>query len=203
MGDIRFYKLLIWINGLLPIGLMVVDWSRGRLGANPIEFFLRATGVMTLVFLALTLSVTPVRSRFGLNQLIKYRRLLGLFAFFYASVHLLTYSVFDKDLGLAAIAADVMQRPFIAIGMAAFALLIPLAITSTKGWVKRLGGKRWARLHKLTYVVAVLGVVHFWMIVKSDIFYPVIFGLIIGVLLAYRLRPLFVSDRKQTVLTKP
>lgn len=203
MGEIRFYKFLIWINGLLPVALMAFDWSRGRLGANPIEFFLRATGVMTLVFLTLTLSVTPLRRRFGLNQLIKYRRLLGLFAFFYASVHLLTYSVFDKGLGLAAIGADVVQRPFIAVGMAAFAMLIPLAVTSTNGWIKRLGGKRWGRLHKLTYLVAALGVVHFWMIVKSDIFYPAIFGLIIGILLAYRWVPRIFKQRNSAIAAKP
>jgi sulfoxide reductase heme-binding subunit YedZ len=126
---------------------------------------------------------------FGWNALIKFRRMLGLFAFFYGTLHLLTYSVFDRSLSLPGIVGDVAQRPFIAIGMAAFFILIPLAVTSTNGWVKRLGGKRWARLHKLTYVAGILGVIHFWMIVKSDIFYPAAFGIVLLGLLVYRLMP--------------
>lgn len=189
MDDVRFGKLLISVNAVIPLAYMAYDWSRGQLGANPIEFFLRATGVMTLIFLLLTLAVTPLRRAFGWNVLIKYRRMIGLYAFFYAFVHLITYSLFDKSLDLSAIAEDVIQRPFIAIGMAAFFLLVPLAVTSTNGWVKRLGGKRWALLHKLTYVIAILGVIHFWMIVKSDIFYPAIFGFVLILLLMSRLVP--------------
>ena len=187
MNDIRFNKLLLSVNALLPLALLAYDWANGRLGANPIEFFLRATGVLALVFLCVTLAVTPLRRLTGRNQLVKYRRMLGLYAFFYACVHLVTYSVFDKSLDPALIAADVIQRPFIAIGMLAFFLLVPLAVTSTNGWVKRLGGKRWARLHKLTYPIAILGVVHFWMIVKSDVFYPAIFALVVILLLAWRI----------------
>lgn len=189
MKDTRFYKFLLSLNALLPLALLLFDWSRGRLGVNPIEFFLRATGVMALIFITLTLAVTPARRAFGLNNLIKYRRMLGLFAFFYPSVHLVTYSIFDKEFELSAIAVDIGQRPFIAVGFAAFAMLIPLAITSTNGWIKRLGGKRWARLHKLTYIIAILGVIHFWMIVKSDVFYPVLFGAAIGFLLIFRVIP--------------
>jgi len=159
------------------------------LGANPIEFFLRTTGVLTLSFLIITLSITPLRKMFGWNALIKYRRMLGLFAFFYGTLHLVTYSVFDRSLSLSSIVGDVAQRPFIAIGMGAFLMLIPLAVTSTNGWVKRLGGKKWARLHRLTYVAAILGVIHFWMIVKSDVFYPALFGIVLAGLLVYRLMP--------------
>ena len=112
--------------------------------------------------------------------------MLGLFAFFYGCLHLVTYSIFDKSLGLGAIVDDVAQRPFIAVGMAAFVMMIPLAVTSTNGMVKRLGGKNWARLHKLTYVAAILGVIHFWMIVKSDIFYPALFGLVLAGLFLIR-----------------
>jgi len=180
---------LIAVNALIPLALLAFDGWRGRLGANPIEFFLRTTGVLTLVFLIVTLSVTPLRKMFGWNSLIKYRRMLGLFAFFYGTLHLLTYSVFDRSLSLPGIVGDVAQRPFIAIGMAAFFILIPLAVTSTKGWVKRLGGKRWARLHRLTYVAAILGVIHFWMIVKSDVFYPALFGIVLAGLLVYRFMP--------------
>ncbi|MFL6468865.1 MAG: sulfite oxidase heme-binding subunit YedZ [Pyrinomonadaceae bacterium] len=187
MNDVRFYKLLISVNALVPLALLAFDAVNRRLGANPIEFFLRTTGVLTLTFLLITLAVTPLRKLFGWNSLIKYRRMLGLFAFFYGSLHLITYSIFDKSLGISAIVADVIQRPFIAIGMIAFTLLIPLAITSTNRMVKRLGGKNWARLHKLTYVAAILGVIHFWMIVKSDILYPALFGLVLAGSLLIRL----------------
>src|SRR5215218_8064688 len=189
MQDVKFHKLLISVNALIPIVLLAYDWYRGGLGANPIEFFLRTTGVLTLVFLLITLSVTPLRKYFGWNNLVKFRRMLGLYAFFYGALHLVTYSVFDKSLSLSAIVSDVWQRPFIAVGMLAFFLLIPLAATSTNGMIKRLGGKNWARLHKLTYLIAILGVIHFWMIVKSDIFYPSIFGLVLLLLLAYRMFP--------------
>jgi sulfoxide reductase heme-binding subunit YedZ len=187
MSDVRFYKLLLLVNALIPLGLLAFDASRGRLGANPLEFFLRATGVLALLFVLITLLVTPLRRIFGWNSLIKFRRMLGLFAFFYASIHLITYSIFDKSLDLGAIAVDVWQRPFIAIGMVAFLILVPLAVTSTNGMVKRLGGKNWARLHRLTYVVAILGVIHFWMIVKSDVFYPAAFGIAAASLLGIRL----------------
>lgn len=189
MSDVRFNKILLSVNALIPLGYLGFDAWRGQLGANPIEFFLRTTGVLTLVFLLVTLLVTPLRRAFGWNGLIKYRRMLGLYAFFYGVIHLVTYSIFDKSLDLAAIVGDVWQRPFIAIGMLAFAMLVPLAVTSTNGMVKRLGGKNWLRLHRLTYVAAALGVIHFWMIVKSDIFWPVAFGLVLAILLGYRLMP--------------
>jgi sulfoxide reductase heme-binding subunit YedZ len=186
MTDVKFSKILIFTNALVPLALLAFDGFRGKLGANPVEFFLRTTGVLTLIFLLLTLSVTPLRKIFGWNNLIKFRRMLGLYSFFYGFLHLVTYSIFDKSLSLSAIAADIWQRPFIAVGMLAFFLLIPLAVTSTNGMIKRLGGKNWAKLHKLIYPIAILGVIHFWMIVKSDIFYPILFGLILLVLLGYR-----------------
>lgn len=186
MNDARFYKFIIFLNSLVPLGLLAWDGAAGRLGANPIEYFLRTTGVLALVFLLITLAVTPLRRIFGWNQLIKHRRMLGLFAFFYAFLHLVTYGIFDKELALPAILADVWQRPFIAVGMAALTLLIPLAVTSTNGWVKRLGGKNWIRLHRLTYAAAILGVIHFFWIQKSDYLYPILFGLVLAVLLGYR-----------------
>ncbi len=189
MNDVKFNKIFISLNALIPLAFLGYDGWFGQLSANPVEFFLRTTGVLTLVFLIVTLSVTPLRKAFGWNGLIKYRRMLGLYAFFYGVVHLVTYSIFDKRLDISAIAGDVWQRPFIAIGMLAFAMLVPLAATSTNGMIKRLGGKNWTKLHKLTYPAAILGVIHFWMIVKSDIFYPVLFGLVLAVLLAYRLVP--------------
>ncbi len=187
MNDVKFNKLLVFTNALVPLVLLVWDWFRGNLGANPIEFFLRTTGVLALVFLLITLSVTPLRKRFGWNSLIKFRRMLGLYAFFYGFLHLITYAVFDKNFDVPAIFFDVWERPFIAFGMLAFFLLIPLAVTSTNGMIKRLGGKNWARLHKLTYAAAILGVIHFWLIVKSDVFYPMLFGLILAVLFGYRI----------------
>ena len=187
MNDVRFNKILLSVNALVPLALLFLDAFRGRLGANPIEFFLRATGVLTLAFLLITLAVTPLRRVTGRNDLVKYRRMLGLYAFFYAVLHLVTYSIFDKSLDLPAIVGDVIQRPFIAVGMLALVLLIPLAVTSTNAWVKRLGGKNWAKLHKLSYPIAILGVLHFWMIVKSDIFYPLLFGLVLAGLFSIRL----------------
>src|SRR5215204_5364724 len=169
MIDTRFNKVLLSLNALLPLALLLFDFGRGRLGANPIEYLLRATGVLALTFLLVTLAVSPLRRLTGRNDLVKYRRMLGLYAFFYAALHLVIYSIFDKSVDLAAIAGDVIQRPFIAVGMLAYFLLIPLAVSSTNGWIKRLGGKNWARLHKLIYPIALLGVVHFWMIVKSDV----------------------------------
>lgn len=206
MQDVKFNKFLLSLNALIPLAFLLFDWYRGELGANPIEFFLRTAGVLTLVFILLTLSVTPFRKVFGWNSLIKYRRMLGLYAFFYALIHLITYSIFDKSLDLSAIVGDVWKRPFILVGMLAFTMLVPLAVTSTNGWVKRLGGKNWARLHKLSYVIAILGVIHFWMIVKSDVFYPVIFGLVVVVLLGYRVIanriPTPANTRKETTAQK-
>jgi len=187
MNDVKFNKILLFTNALVPLALLGFDAFRDNLGANPVEFFLRTTGVLTLVFLLITLSVTPLRKYFGWNNLVKFRRMLGLFAFFYALLHLVTYSIFDKSLSVPAIAADVWQRPFIAVGMLAFFLLIPLAVTSTNGMIKRLGGKNWAKLHKLTYLIAILGVIHFWMIVKSDLKYPFLFAFILAILLGYRI----------------
>lgn len=199
MNDVKFNKILIFTNALVPLALLVFDAARGNLGANPVEFFLRTTGVLTLIFLLLTLSVTPLRKIFGWNNLIKFRRMLGLYAFFYGFLHLVTYSIFDKSLSLTAIASDVWQRPFIAIGMLAFFLLIPLAVTSTNKMIKRLSGKNWARLHKLIYLIAILGVIHFWMIVKSDVFYPLLFGLVLAVLLGYRI---YASQKASAPKTK-
>lgn len=187
MNDVKFNKILIFINSLVPLALLAYDAFTGRLGANPVEFFLRTTGVLALIFLLITLAITPLRKMFGWNNLIKFRRMLGLYAFFYVFVHLITYSIFDKSFDFAAIAADVWQRPFIAVGMLAFFLLIPLAVTSTNAMIKRLGGKNWARLHKLTYVIAILGVIHFWMVVKSDVTYPFLFALVLAILLGYRI----------------
>ena len=187
MTNEKFNKVMLFINSIVPLVLLLWDWFNRNLGANPIEYFLRTTGVLTLVFLFLTLSITPLRKIYGWNSLVKFRRMLGLYAFFYGFVHLTTYSIFDKSLSISAIVGDIWQRPFIAVGMAAFFLLIPLAVTSTNGMIKRLGGKNWQKLHRLTYFAAIGGVIHFFMIQKSDYFYPIIFGLILAGLLGYRI----------------
>jgi sulfoxide reductase heme-binding subunit YedZ len=187
MQDIKFNKILIFINSLVPLALLAWDAYWQKLGANPIEFFLRTTGVLTLVFLFIALAITPLRKFFGWNQLVKFRRMLGLYAFFYGFLHLITYSIFDKSLSVSAIADDIWQRPFIAVGMASFFLMIPLAVTSTNAMIKRLGGKNWQKLHRANYLIAIGGVVHFYMIQKSDFTYPLLFALVLAILLGYRI----------------
>lgn len=185
-NDFRFHRQLVLVNGLLPAVLLLIDGFRGNLGVNPVEFVTRATGVLTLVLLVITLMVTPLRKLFGWNWLLKQRRLLGLIAFFYGVTHLMTYLAFDRSWQLQTVLGDVYKRPFIAVGMFSFALMIPLAVTSTNAMIKRLGGKRWARLHRLTYLLTIGGVVHYYMLVKSDITYPVIFGFVVAILLGFR-----------------
>jgi sulfoxide reductase heme-binding subunit YedZ len=157
------------------------------LGANPIEVITHATGDWTLRFLLITLSVTPIRKLTGQLWLIRYRRMLGLFAFFYGTLHFLTYIWLDKFFDLHEMLHDVAKRRFITVGFAGFVLLIPLALTSTKGWIRRLGGKRWQALHRLIYFSAIAGVIHYWWLVKADIHKPLEYGAILAVLLGYRI----------------
>ena len=182
-----FPKAVIFINALIPLVLLLWDLYRKQVGPNPLEFATRTTGMLTMIFLSLTVAVTPLRKIFGLNSLVKYRRMLGLFAFFYGALHLLTYVWFDRLFNLVSVGQDVVRRPFILAGMTAFLLMVPLAITSTNQMIKRLGGKRWARLHRLVYLAAIAGVVHFWMLVKSDTRLPLTFAFILLFLLGYRL----------------
>lgn len=186
MNDSVFQKRLLFVNALLPGLLLCFDGLRGQLGVNPAEFATRATGVLTLVFLVLTLLVTPLRKIFGLNWLQKHRRMLGLYAFFYGCAHLATYLGFDRGWRWDTIAGDVAKRTFIWVGFLSFLLMIPLAATSTNAMVRRLG-KAWPKLHKLTYAIAAGGVLHYYLIVKSDIFYPLIFAAVVAALLLYRL----------------
>jgi len=187
MKDMRFAKLVLFVNGLVPLVLLLWDVWHKRVGANPLEFVTRTTGMLTLIFLVLSLAVTPVRKVTGVSHLVKMRRMLGLFAFFYGSLHLMTYVSFDRFFNFKSIPADVLKRPFIAIGMTAFVFMIPLAITSTNRMVKRLGGKTWARLHRIVYLAGIAGVLHYWMLVKSDTRLPLTFAFIVVVLLGYRL----------------
>jgi sulfoxide reductase heme-binding subunit YedZ len=184
--DTRFAKLVLLTNALVPLALLLWDVWRKQVGANPLEFVTRTTGMLTLVFLLIALAVSPLRRITGLNWLVKFRRMLGLFAFFYGSLHLLTYVAFDRFFRLSTIPADVAGRRFIAVGVAAFILMLPLAVTSTDAMVKRLGGKRWARLHRVVYGAAILGVLHFYMLVKSDVRRPLTFAFLLAVLLGFR-----------------
>jgi methionine sulfoxide reductase heme-binding subunit len=171
---------------LIPLTILVWNALTSNLGANPIDEITDQTGRWTLRFLLITLAVTPLRRLSGWNRLIQLRRMLGLLAFFYASLHFLTYLWLDQFFVVEDILADVMERPFITVGFASFVLLIPLAATSTTAMIKRLGGKWWQRLHRLVYVTAIGGVVHYLWLVKADTQQPLIYGSILAALLAYR-----------------
>ena len=186
MKDTRFAKLVLFINSLVPLTLLLWDVYHHRVGANPLEFVTRTTGMLTLVFLLITLAVTPARKLSGVNWLVKFRRMLGLFAFFYGFLHLMTYVWFDRFFNLKSAAKDILARPFIAVGLTAFFLMIPLAITSTNKMVKRLGGKRWSRLHKVVYLSGIAGALHYWMLVKSDTRLPLTFAFVVALLLGFR-----------------
>ena len=179
-------KPALFAAALAPAGYLAYGVFAHTLGANPVDAITDGTGTWTLRFLALTLLITPLRKWTGWNALIRYRRMLGLFAFFYGTLHFLTYLVLDQFFSLDDIVADIVKRPFITAGFTAFVLMIPLAITSTAGWIRRLGGKRWNLLHKLVYVSAAAGVVHYWWLVKSDISRPARYGAIVAILLAAR-----------------
>lgn len=185
--DTRFAKLVLFVNAVVPLSLLAWDAYYHRLGANPLEFITHTTGTLTLVFLFLSLAVTPLMKLLRLPWLVRLRRMLGLFAFSYGTLHLLAYVWFDKVFDFGAVGADVVKRPFIAFGMLAFVLMVPLAVTSSNRMVKRLGGRRWKRLHSLVYVAAIAGVVHYWMLVKADVRVPLGFGVVLAILLGYRL----------------
>jgi sulfoxide reductase heme-binding subunit YedZ len=190
--NVRFSKFVLFINALVPLMFLLWDAWHNRLGVNPIEFVTRTTGMLTLIFVFLALTITPLRKLTGANWLIKFRRMLGLYAFFYGALHFITYIWFDRFFNIKSIAGDIIQRPFIAIGFLCFFMLIPLAVTSTNAMIKRLGGKRWANLHRLIYPVAIGGVIHYYMIVKSDTRIPFAFAFVLALLLGTRI---FVSNQ--------
>ncbi|MBD0372523.1 MAG: sulfoxide reductase heme-binding subunit YedZ [Pyrinomonadaceae bacterium] len=198
--DARFIKAIIFVNSLVPLALLAWDAAHKNLGANPLEYVTRTTGMLTLIFLMLSLAVTPLRKMTGWNWLGMNRRVLGLYAFFYGSLHFLTYIWFDRFFNFKSAVGDVVQRPFIAVGFASFLIMIPLAITSTNKMVKRLGGKRWNRLHKAVYVAGILGALHYWMLVKSDTRLPLTFAAVLAVLLGYRI---FSANRTTKTQTRP
>jgi methionine sulfoxide reductase heme-binding subunit len=179
-------KALLFLLSLYPLLRLVWFAYSNQLGANPIELITRSLGTWTLVFLLITLSITPLRHLSGWSWLIKLRRMAGLYAFFYALLHFITYIWLDQFFDLASIYKDVIKRPFITIGLAAFVLLIPLALTSTNAMMKKLGGKRWQMLHRLIYPIAIFAVLHYWWLVKKDITQPLIYAAVLALLLAYR-----------------
>ncbi|HEX8524446.1 MAG TPA: protein-methionine-sulfoxide reductase heme-binding subunit MsrQ [Tepidisphaeraceae bacterium] len=200
MPDPRFAKLVLVVNGCVPLALLCYDASRGGLGANPVAFALSTTGMVALIFLTLSLAVTPLRKITGYNYFSHFRRSLGLFAFFYGSIHLAIYFAFDRSLNLASTFEDISRRPFIFAGMIALVLMLPLALTSTNGMIKRLGAKRWKALHRLAYVSAIMGVAHFYLLVKADARQPVTFAAILLILFALRL-PIFRSPGRRSAPT--
>ncbi len=185
--QIRWIKATLFGVCLIPLALLFWRASTGALGANPIEFVTHRTGWWTLTFLMITLSVTPLRRLLDAAWLLRLRRMLGLFAFFYACMHFSIWLVIDQFFDWTAIVKDVAKRPYITVGFTAFVLLIPLAATSTNAMVRRLGAARWQRLHRLVYLIGVLGVTHFWWLVKKDIREPLAFAAVLAILLGARL----------------
>jgi len=180
-------KVVLFVPSLGPLARLVIAGFTDNLGANPVELLTRSTGTWTLVFLCITLGITPVRKVTGWNWLSQYRRMFGLFAFFYVCLHFTTYIWFDQYFDLDAIVKDVIKRPFITVGFAAFVLLIPLAVTSNHWLTRKMSAKNWQNLHRLVYVICVLGVVHYWWLVKRDLTQPIIYACVVGVLLSARM----------------
>jgi sulfoxide reductase heme-binding subunit YedZ len=206
---VRALKVATFLICLGPLATLVWKGLRDQLGANPVDVVTRSTGKWTLTFLLITLSVTPLRKLTASPWLVRFRRMLGLFAFFYGTLHLTTYLWLDKFFDVPAMLHDIAKRRFITAGMTAWTLMLPLALTSTAGWIRRLGGKRWQKLHRLIYASAAAGVIHFVWLVKADLRRPLTYGVILGVLLAYRIagwlagkaaisnQPSALSQRKQ------
>jgi sulfoxide reductase heme-binding subunit YedZ len=194
---LRWIKPVIFVACLGPLARLAWKGFHGMLGANPIEVITHSTGDWTLIFLLVTLSVTPLRKLTRQYWLIGLRRMFGLYAFFYGTLHLTTYVWLDKFFDVHEMLADIAKRRFITAGMTAFTLMIPLALTSTKGWIRRMGGKRWQTLHRLIYLSAAAGVIHFIWLVKADLRKPLQYAAVLGVLLLYRI-VMWLRSRTQT-----
>ena len=182
---VRYGKPLGFLLCLVPLGFLISRGASGALGPNPVEAITHFTGDWTLRLLLATLAMTPLRRLTGQAGLVRFRRMLGLFAFFYAVLHFTTYLWLDRFFELGTIAEDVLKRPYITVGFAAFVLMVPLAITSTQDWIRRLG-RRWKRLHRAIYAIGVLGVLHYLWLVKADLLEPAIYAIILAVLLGLR-----------------
>lgn len=186
-STLRFAKLLVLVNAGVPGLLLAWDAWHHRLGANPVNFAILTTGMLTLTFLMLTLAVTPLRKFTGFNWLIVSRRTLGLYAFFYASLHFLIFFSLDRSLSVSSTLSEMVKRKYLIVGSTGLLLMVPLAVTSTNAMIKRLGGKRWRALHRLVYVVAIAGVIHYYMQVKADVRRPLQFAALLALLFLYRL----------------
>lgn len=197
MTRLRLAKLLIFLGGFVPLARLGWKALHAGLGANPIEVITHSTGDWTLILVLTTLSITPLRRITRQYWLIGVRRMVGLFAFFYGVLHFLTYIWLDKFFDLHEMIKDIGKRPFITVGFSAFVLLIPLAITSTQGWIRRLGGKNWQRLHRLIYATGTLGVIHYLWLVKADKHKPLEYGLVLSLLLLYRIVLWIVETRRK------
>ena len=195
----KWTKAALFLLCLGPLAAIIWPFLRGYTIPNPLEFIQHGTGDWTLRFLVFTLTITPLRQLLRLPELIRFRRMLGLFAFFYACLHFTTYLWFDKLFDVHEIWKDVYKRPFITVGFLAFTLLIPLAITSTAGWIRRLGGRRWRILHRAIYISACCGVIHYYWQVKSAVIRPLFYAAMVGVLLAWRVGE-WLLRRRRTAL---
>jgi methionine sulfoxide reductase heme-binding subunit len=182
----KWTKVFVFLICLVPLGILIRESFTGGLGSNPTQFLEHATGDWTLRFVAITLSITPLRKLIRQPQLIRFRRMLGLFAFFYGCCHFSVYLTFDQIFNLHGIWADVLKRRYITVGFTGFVLMIPLALTSTAGWIRRMGGRRWALLHRAIYLTAIAGVIHFLWLVKSDIHLPLEYAAVMAILLGWR-----------------
>ena len=182
----KWIKVPVFVLCLAPLGHLAWRAFSHHLTANPIEYITHQTGDWTLIFIVATLAITPLRRLLRIPELIRFRRMLGLFAFFYSFLHFSTWIGLDKFFDWTDMLHDVRKRLFITIGFTGFALMIPLALTSTAGWIRRLGGKRWIALHRLIYGTAIAGVVHYYWLVKSDVRKPLFYGVLVGLLLAFR-----------------
>ncbi len=183
---LRVLKVLVFLLSLGPVAVLTWKGFHDLLGANPIDVITRTTGRWTLIFLLVTLAITPLRRLSGMPWLIRFRRMVGLYAFFYGCLHLMTYVWLDKFFDVHEMLHDIVKRRFITAGLTAWALMLPLALTSTTGWIRRLGGKRWQKLHRLIYFSAAAGVIHFIWLVKADLRKPLTYGAIWVVLIGYR-----------------
>lgn len=192
----RWTKAVLFLICLVPQGILIREAFTGGLGSNPTQFMEHATGDWTLRFVAITLCITPLRRLVKLPQLIRFRRMLGLFAFFYGCCHFAIYLTFDQVFDLHGILADIAKRRYITVGFTGFVLMIPLAVTSTAGWIRRMGGKRWALLHRAIYLTAVAGVIHFLWLVKSDIHVPLEYAAVIAILLGWRVYDHYSKPRR-------
>lgn len=183
----KWTKVVVFLACLIPLGIIIWHILNHDFDANPPQLIEHATGDWTIRFLVFTLAVTPLRKILQMPQLIRFRRMIGLFAFFYVCLHFITYIWLDKFFSWSAIWDDLHKRTYIIAGFTGFVLLIPLAITSTAGWIRRLGGKNWQMLHRLIYVSATAGVIHYYWLVKSDVRKPLLYAFLVGILLAWRL----------------